>query len=115
MRGPKALARCPAVLPQRPATSRGSDARRTTLFAASPVLCRLVADDVAGDFAGTMDGLSVSRRLTAQARAHRGAKRKEWRPLLDTMELHEHSAWFSAYRSVLRKQSPLRAALGRLD
>jgi hypothetical protein len=95
-RGLKAPARCLAVLLLRPATSRDNDAMRATLFAADRVPCTLVADDAVKGFAGTVDGLSVLRKLTAQGRANVGARRKEWRLLLDTMELHEHFALFWA-------------------
>jgi hypothetical protein len=44
------------------------------LFAAGRVPCTLVADDVAEGFAGTVDGLSVLRRLTAQVRAPKREK-----------------------------------------
>ena len=74
------------------------------LFAASRVPCTSVADDVAEGFVSIVDGLSMLRRLTAQVRAHLGVKRKDWKLLLDTMELHGHSALFWACRSVPRRR-----------
>jgi len=49
MRGLEAPARCLAVLPRRPATSRGSDARRARLCAASRVPGRQARLDFAKD------------------------------------------------------------------
>jgi hypothetical protein len=105
MRGLEVPARCLAALLQRPVTSRGNDARRATLSLASRVPCTSVAIGAAEGFAGRVGGLSEWRRLTAQDRLHLGAKRKVLKLLPDLMELHGHSASFSAGRNVLRKQT----------